>query len=99
MVFDHEFRGKESSSSPFKDINNTTVDDSMNDFNTLEESQNRAKTSHVKLELDLYFNEYILPRSTSFDILMWWKLNGVTYPKQQIIANDVLIIPISSVAY
>ena len=33
-----------------------------------------------------------------FDILAWWKVNGVKYPTLQRIARDLLAIPISTVA-
>ncbi|CAN0919015.1 Putative AC transposase, partial [Linum grandiflorum] len=33
-----------------------------------------------------------------FDILSWWKLNGPKYPTLQVIAKDVLVVPITSVA-
>ncbi|CAN1126431.1 Putative AC transposase [Linum perenne] len=40
----------------------------------------------------------IIPRSSDFDILMWWKMNGVKFQTLQAIAKDVLAIPITSVA-
>jgi len=42
--------------------------------------------------------EEVLPRSPDFDILLWWKLNGIKYPTLQAIAKDILAIPISTVA-
>lgn len=42
--------------------------------------------------------EEVLPRSPDFDILLWWKLNGIKYPTLQAIARDVLAIPVSTVA-
>jgi hypothetical protein len=33
-----------------------------------------------------------------FDILGWWKVNGIKYPILAEIARDVLAIPISTVA-
>lgn len=48
--------------------------------------------------MDVYLDEEVLPRSPNFDILLWWKLNGVKYPTLQAIARDVLVIPVSTVA-
>jgi len=51
-----------------------------------------------KSELDIYLEEKVLPRSATFDILGWWKTNGIKYPTLQKIAKDILAIPISTVA-
>ncbi|XP_024965995.1 zinc finger BED domain-containing protein RICESLEEPER 2-like [Cynara cardunculus var. scolymus] len=42
--------------------------------------------------------EKLLPQDEGFDILMWWKCDGVKFPIMQRIARDVLAIPISTVA-
>ncbi|XP_010265497.1 PREDICTED: zinc finger BED domain-containing protein RICESLEEPER 2-like [Nelumbo nucifera] len=52
----------------------------------------------VKLELDHYLEENVLPRTWNFDILVWWKSNGLKYPTLQTISRNVLTIPISTVA-
>lgn len=52
----------------------------------------------VKSELDMYFEEDILPRMEDFDILGWWRNNGLKYPTLQLIARDILAIPVSTVA-
>ena len=57
-----------------------------------------TKSSYVKLELDHYLEEKILPRVVDFDILMWWKFNGVKYPTLQVIAKDILTILVSTIA-
>lgn len=57
----------------------------------------RARTSYVRTELDVYLDEEVLP-SPNFDILLWWKLNGIKYPTNQAIARDVLAIHVSTVA-
>lgn len=33
-----------------------------------------------KSGLDLYLKEEVFPRSASFNILGWWKTNGIKYP-------------------
>ncbi|KAH9679666.1 BED-type domain-containing protein [Citrus sinensis] len=57
-----------------------------------------GSTTHVKLELDYYLEESIIPRSENFDILCWWKTNGSKYSTLQAIARDVLAIMVSTVA-
>ncbi|KAG8379185.1 hypothetical protein BUALT_Bualt07G0062000 [Buddleja alternifolia] len=49
-------------------------------------------------ELDFYLEESVLPRISKFDVLSWWKTNGVKYPNLQKMAKDILAIPVSTVA-
>lgn len=51
-----------------------------------------------KSELDQYLEEKVYPRDQNFDILNWWKANGRKYPNLQLIARDILAIPVSTVA-
>ena len=39
-----------------------------------------------------------MPDNSQFDILLWWKLNGVKYPVLQTIAREILVIPVSTIA-
>jgi hypothetical protein len=59
---------------------------------------NETDDIQSKSELDMYLEEKVLPRSATFDILGWWKTNGIKYPTLQKIAKDILAIPISTVA-
>ncbi|XP_019056059.1 PREDICTED: zinc finger BED domain-containing protein DAYSLEEPER-like [Nelumbo nucifera] len=52
----------------------------------------------MKSELDHYLEEKVLPRDPDFDILAWWKSNGIKYPTLEKIARDILAIPISTMA-
>ncbi|WOL03478.1 hypothetical protein Cni_G12198 [Canna indica] len=52
----------------------------------------------VKYEIDQYLDDGCLPLTRDFDILSWWKSNGLKYPTLQRIARDFLAIPISTVA-
>ncbi|KAF7137601.1 hypothetical protein RHSIM_Rhsim07G0157200 [Rhododendron simsii] len=72
--------------------------DDLSDFDKFVSSRKKAKTSHVKTELDNYLEEEVLPRHPDFDILAWWKSNGLKYPTLQAIAKDALAIPVSTVA-
>ncbi|KAF1881447.1 hypothetical protein Lal_00023483, partial [Lupinus albus] len=56
-------------------------------------------SSNCKSELDRYLEESLFPGTEcEFDILNWWKTNGAKYPTLQMIAKDLLAIPISTVA-
>ena len=54
--------------------------------------------SHTKSELDYYLEKSILPRNSNFDVLSWWKTNGIKYPTLQMIVRDIYAIPVSTVA-
>ncbi|KAG8368977.1 hypothetical protein BUALT_Bualt15G0102300 [Buddleja alternifolia] len=54
--------------------------------------------SSLTSELDFYLEESVLPRTSEFDVLSWWKTNGVKYPNLQKMAKDILAIPVSTVA-
>uniref|UniRef100_A0A5B6YZU5 BED-type domain-containing protein n=2 Tax=Davidia involucrata TaxID=16924 RepID=A0A5B6YZU5_DAVIN len=57
-----------------------------------------SSSNIVKSELDYYLEENVLPRTLDFDVLGWWKTNGVKFPTLQRIARDIFAIPVSSVA-
>ncbi|KAL6330000.1 hypothetical protein AAG906_039915 [Vitis piasezkii] len=45
--------------------------------------------SHTTSELDYYLEESILPRNSNFDVLSWWKTNGIKYSTLQMIVRDI----------
>ncbi|KAH9616192.1 hypothetical protein KSS87_013910 [Heliosperma pusillum] len=55
------------------------------------------KKETITTELDYYLDEEVLPRRDDFKLLSWWKNNGLKYPTLQMIARDVLPIPVSKV--
>ena len=61
-------------------------------------SQPTASSFLVHTELDMYFEEPVLPRTLDFDIINWWKFGGIKYPTLQLIAHDILPIPVTTVA-
>ncbi|KAI8554997.1 hypothetical protein RHMOL_Rhmol05G0139600 [Rhododendron molle] len=69
-------------------------------YDSYRDNLKKAKTIHVKSELEYYLEEEELPRleGEDFDILAWWKSNGLKYPTLQAIARDVLAVPVSTVA-
>ena len=58
----------------------------------------KKRCGNIKLELDRYLEDDLMPRTVDFDILTWWKSNGPKYPTLQRIARDILAIPVSIVA-
>jgi hypothetical protein len=56
------------------------------------------RNESVRLEFDHYIDDGVLPRTENFDILTWWKSNGIKYPTLQKIARDILAIPVTTVA-
>ena len=57
----------------------------------------KKKGGNIKLELEHYLEDDLMPRTLEFDILAWWKSNGPKYPTLQCIARDILAIPVSIV--
>ena len=57
-----------------------------------------SEEGHVKSELDYYLEEPLLPRISNFDVLSWWKTNGIKYPTLQMIVRDIYAILVSTVA-
>ncbi|KAA8538184.1 hypothetical protein F0562_027792 [Nyssa sinensis] len=70
--------------------------DELSDYDLYVSSS--SSNVNVKSELDIYLEEQVLPRTLDFDILNWWKANGTKYPTLQRIAQDILAIPVSTVA-
>ncbi|KAF7843247.1 zinc finger BED domain-containing protein DAYSLEEPER-like [Senna tora] len=54
--------------------------------------------NRIKSELDQYLEEPLLPRVEEFDILSWWRLNGLYYPTLSRMASDILSIPLSTLS-
>ena len=61
-------------------------------------SSSSKKHRSTRMEFDHFINEGVLKRSEDFDILGWWKSNGLKYPILQRIAKDILAIPVTTVA-
>ena len=55
-------------------------------------------STYVRIELDLYLEEPLLPRTQDLDIIQWWQVAGLKYPTLRKIARDVLAIPVTTVA-
>ncbi|KAJ0981634.1 hypothetical protein J5N97_009889 [Dioscorea zingiberensis] len=76
-------------------VNDVDVSSFLDGFDSFVNDSNK---DILKSELDHYLEEKVLPRTPDFDILAWWKSCGLRYPILQMIAKDILAIPISTVA-
>ncbi|KAL4574512.1 hypothetical protein LXL04_021344 [Taraxacum kok-saghyz] len=72
--------------------------DDDNDFFGNYLSSRGVNSRMVETELESYLNEPPIKYSKNFDILSWWKLNGLRYPMVAQMAKDILGIQISTVA-
>ncbi|KAL0387798.1 UNVERIFIED_CONTAM: Zinc finger BED domain-containing protein RICESLEEPER 2 [Sesamum radiatum] len=63
---------------------NVNVDDSPDEFEQFVVSKTSDGTNlSATSELDMYSEKSLLPRARDFDILNWWKTNGVKFPTLQ----------------
>ncbi|KAL5560920.1 hypothetical protein UlMin_030667 [Ulmus minor] len=86
-------------SSPVPSRSDVTLDEYVDPLSDYDLFVSRTTTIDLgKSELDKYLEEPIMPRSTEFDILIWWKTNGIKYLLLSSIARDILAIPVTTVA-
>ncbi|XP_023765094.1 zinc finger BED domain-containing protein RICESLEEPER 2-like [Lactuca sativa] len=52
----------------------------------------------VKVELECYLEEKLMPRVNNFNILDYWRTREIRYPTVARMAGDILVVPISIVA-
>ena len=60
-------------------------------------SSSSKKRGSARIEFDHFIDERVLKRSEDFDILAWWKSNGLKYPTLQRIARDILVISVTTI--
>ena len=60
-------------------------------------SSSLKKHGSTRMEFDHFIDEGVLKSNEDFDILAWWKSNGLKYPTLQRIARDILVIPITTI--
>ncbi|KAL0349730.1 UNVERIFIED_CONTAM: Zinc finger BED domain-containing protein DAYSLEEPER [Sesamum radiatum] len=65
---------------------NVNMDESLDEFDS---KTSDATNLSVMSELDMYLEESLLPRTRDFDILNWWKTNGVKFSTLQKMARDI----------
>ncbi|KAK3230202.1 hypothetical protein Dsin_002083 [Dipteronia sinensis] len=53
----------------------------------------------MKIELESYLEESIIPRTNNFNILGWWNVKALNYPTLHYMARDILAILLSTVAF
>ncbi|CAL1393153.1 unnamed protein product [Linum trigynum] len=82
LVLDYQTKSEKNnsgSSTAYDSSSNPANDD--HDFELFVSRRKKSKATLIHTELDRYLLEELIPkRSTEFDILMWWKLNGLKYP-------------------
>lgn len=64
----------------------------------IEMAMGSSDITSKKIELDKYLGEEREPMDTNFDILLWWKIQQCRYPILSKMAQDILAIPVSTVA-
>ncbi|TXG60823.1 hypothetical protein EZV62_012186 [Acer yangbiense] len=107
MVREYEGKWKASSSSSTGDhtlassSQSTMVPSRLNSLSLFDQfiSLAPSATTQMKMELDYYFDEPVIPRTDNFDILRWWNVNASKYPTLHYIARDILAILVCKVAY
>ncbi|KAL4596310.1 hypothetical protein ACB092_12G155100 [Castanea dentata] len=72
--------------------------DLLDEYGDIDDSSSSKKHESARMEFDHFIDEGVLKRSEDFDILGWWKSNGLKYPTLQRIARDILAIPVTTVA-
>ena len=61
-------------------------------------SSSSKKQGSTRMEFDHFIDEWELKRNEDFDILGWWKSNGLKYLILQRIARDILAILVTTIA-
>ncbi|XP_024024324.1 zinc finger BED domain-containing protein RICESLEEPER 1-like [Morus notabilis] len=55
--------------------------------------------NEYKNDMDRYLTDHIEdPTRSNFDVLVWWKNNATNYKVLSLVARDILVIPVSTVA-
>ena len=72
----------------------------MSSFNLFVNNSSSSSKKHgnTRMKFDHFIDERVLKRSEDFDILAWWKSNGLKYPTLQRIARDILAISVTTIA-
>ena len=60
-------------------------------------SSSSKKHGSARIEFDHFIDKGVLKRSEHFDILGWWKSNGLKYPTLRRIARNILVILVTIV--
>ena len=60
-------------------------------------SSSSKKYGSAIMKFDHFIDEGVLKRNEDFDILGWWKSNGLKYPTLQRIARNILVIHVTTV--
>ena len=81
------------SKSPFDQSTDMAIEDAMDPLASYDLFISSTFSADIsKSKIDYYLEEAVLPRTHNFDILVWWKTNGIKYPILQRVARDILAI-------
>src|SRR6185437_1480379 len=82
-----------------EDFSDIFQDEEMQDFYAFLDA-NEPNVERELNEFEQYLADPLFPCSQleSFNILAWWKLNAPKYPSVSAMAQDILAIPLTSVA-
>jgi hypothetical protein len=69
----------------------------MNIFNEIVAKQSPA-TARLQSEIEMYLSDTLVPYTETFNVLNWWKVDGLRYPTLRKVARDVFAIPVTTVA-
>ena len=72
----------------------------MSSFNLFVNNSSSSSKKHgsTRIEFDYFIDDGVLKRNEDFDILGWWKSNGLKYLILQRIARDILAILVTTIA-
>ncbi|WOH00516.1 hypothetical protein DCAR_0519881 [Daucus carota subsp. sativus] len=76
----------------------TTTSENVSQYDLFISTKKRKSVDTLKSELEHYLDEDVVQKTDGFDLLNWWKVNGLKYPNLQHMARDFLAIPASTVA-
>ena len=86
LLFDYQSKSKLEQETSFYGTSSSSI---LSEFNYDEQNllskfdlfvHSTIGEVHTKSKLDYYLEEFILPRTSNFDVLSWWKTNGIKYP-------------------
>ena len=61
-------------------------------------SSSSKKYGNARMKFDHFIDKGVLNWNEDFNILGWWKSNGLKYPTLQRIERDILVIHVTTVA-
>ena len=97
-IYDLTYRQYAADDTVVLDNSSVVQNEEMRDFYAFLDDE--ANTKNDLNELEQYLGDPLFPRPRSgiFDVLAWWRTNAPKYPTVSLMAQDILAIPLTSVA-